>query len=559
MGDKKIEFGSYKEMPMCAMSVDDMLWNHTGSWRNVRPYYDPKTSPCRTGCPAGEDIQRYIFLVTEKHYKEGWETIMRSNPMPSVTGRVCFHPCMDKCTRGDYDQAVNIPAIERALGDMAFENYDWIVKTKASKKQKVAVVGGGPAGLSCAYYAAKLGYAVTIFEKEKALGGVLRWGIPEYRLPNDVLDKAVKVILDSGEIDVKTEQAIGRDFSLEDLKKKYDAVFIGIGLSRSRSLGIDGENMEGVEAGLEFLKSINSGKKVSQGKEVVVIGGGNTAMDVARTARRIGSNVTVVYRRTMNEMPAIRDEIEEAEREGVRFRFLATPASIARGKGGKLSVVFQEMQLGEPDESGRRRPVPVEGKTFTMDVDKLFTAIGEEAVLDGLDSVEQEWSLIKAASRFGDTNIDGVFAGGDVVTGAASVVEAVAAGRAAAEKIDRYFDGKEDPAPEEVRTVGFKDMNTAYFTHAKRNEVPRISPEEALSSFDEIYRGFDMALLHREADRCFSCGVCNYCDNCWIFCPDVAISRGENEYEINYDYCKGCLVCVTECPRSVISTREEGK
>jgi len=560
MAGKKVEFKSYREMPICAMSVADMTWNLTGSWRNVRPYYDPKTSPCRIGCPAGENIQRYIFLITEKRYKEAWETIIESNPMPSITGRVCFHPCMDRCTRKDYDQAVNIPAIERFLGDMGLDNPDWMKKVKALRKEKVAVVGGGPAGLSCAFYLSQMGYPVTIFEAEKALGGVLRWGIPEYRLPNEVLDRVVDSILGSGPIDVKTDSMLGRDFSLEELKKDYSAVFVGIGLSRSRKLGIDGEDIENVTPGLEFLKAVNSGEKVTIGKDVVVVGGGNTAMDVARCARRAGSDVTVVYRRTMNEMPAIKDEVEEAEKEGVKFHFLATPKSIKKASDGKILVEFQEMELGEPDESGRRRPVPIEGKTFEMEVDRMFTAIGEQADLDGIFSEEHlQWNLVKTTSPFGDTTIDGVFAGGDVVTGAASVVEAISAGRKAAEKIDRFINGKDDPTEEEPRTVGIEDMNTAYFTHSKRNEVPRIGVDEAVSGYKEIFSGYDAVLVHREADRCFSCGVCNYCDNCWIFCPDVAIARKEDEYEINYDYCKGCLVCVHECPRSVISTREEGK
>jgi len=560
MAGKKVEFKSYREMPICAMSVADMTWNLTGSWRNVRPYYDPKTSPCRIGCPAGENIQRYIFLVTEKRYKEAWETIIESNPMPSITGRVCFHPCMDRCTRKDYDQAVNIPAIERFLGDMGLDNPEWMKKVKALRKEKVAVVGGGPAGLSCAFYLSQMGYPVTIFEAEKALGGVLRWGIPEYRLPNEVLDRVVDSILGSGPIDVKTNTLLGRDFSLEELKKDYKAVFVGIGLSRSRKLGIDGEDIENVTPGLEFLKAVNSGEKVTIGKDVVVVGGGNTAMDVARCARRAGSDVTVVYRRTMNEMPAIKDEVEEAEREGVKFHFLATPKSIKKASNGKIMVEFQEMELGEPDKSGRRRPIPIEGKTFEMEVDRMFTAIGEQADLDGIFSKEHlQWNLVKTTSPFGDTAIEGVFAGGDVVTGAASVVEAISAGRKAAEKIDRFINGKDDPTEEEPRTVGIEDMNTAYFTHSKRNEVPRIGVDEAVSGYKEIFTGYDAVLVHREADRCFSCGVCNYCDNCWIFCPDVAIARKEDEYEINYDYCKGCLVCVHECPRSVISTREEGK
>jgi NADPH-dependent glutamate synthase beta subunit-like oxidoreductase len=560
MGEKII-FKSYREMPMNAMTVDDMMWNLTGSWRNVRPYYDFKISPCSVGCPAGEDIQRYIYLVMEQRYEEAWRTIIETNPMPAVTGRVCYHPCMEKCTRKDFDQAINIPGIERALGDMGLENTGWMNRIDPSFDKKAAVVGGGPAGLACACFLARSGIPVTIFEADRTLGGVLRWGIPEYRLPNEILDQVVRQILDSGPITVEANRAVGRDVDPEKIMAEFDAVFVGVGLMRSRALGLDGEDGGGVEPGLEFLRRVNSGERTDPGKRVVVVGGGNTAMDVARCARRAGSDVTIVYRRTMNEMPAIADEIEEAEREGVQFRYLAAPKELRRDGDRLTAVVFQEMELGEPDESGRRRPVPVEGKTFTLEVDTLFTAIGEQADLGPFEKiVDCEWNLIKTSDAFGQTSHAKIFAGGDVVTGAASVVEAIAAGREAAGRITRIFSGAEEPAAEAERTVvGIEDINTVYFDRTKRTLLPRIPAAEAVTGFKEIHAGFDSTLLHREAERCFSCGVCNYCDNCWVFCPDVAIKRLENEYEIDYDYCKGCLVCVIECPRSCISTREEGK
>ncbi len=557
---KQIKFESYREMPIRPMTLDNMLWNETGSWRNVKPVYDNKVSPCILGCPAGENIQHYIQLVIDKKYKEAWETIIESNPMPAATGRVCSHPCMGKCTRGDYDEAVNINAIESALGDMGLDNPGWMRESEKAKKKKVAVIGSGPAGLSAAFYLARGGYSVTLYESEKALGGVLRWGIPEYRLPNCVLDRVIESILNSGPISVKAETVVGKDIKLKELEDSFDAVFIGVGLMESRKLGIPNEDCEGVESGLEYLKRVNSGDNLDSSKKTVVIGGGNTAMDVARSALRKGSDVTVVYRRTQAEMPAIASEIEEAEKEGVNFRFLAAPKEIV-AEGGKLSkVIFQEMELGEPDESGRRRPVPLEGKTFTMEVGRLFTAIGEKADLDGfVPEIDTEWDLIKVSGEFGETNSKNIFAGGDIVTGAASVVEAVAAGRKAAEKIIRIFIGEADPPKQEETEFGIENINVDYFTKSNRTLKPRISVEEAKNGFEEIFRGFDEQLLQKEVDRCFSCGVCNYCDNCWVYCPDAAIVRKDDRYEIDYDYCKGCLVCVEECPRSALSIEEEGK
>ncbi|MDD3642377.1 MAG: NAD(P)-binding protein [Candidatus Krumholzibacteria bacterium] len=556
----KIEFKSYKEMPIRPMTVGSMLWNLTGSWRNVRPLYDFKTSPCILGCPASENIQRYIWLVTEERYEEAWRTIIETNPMPAVTGRVCFHPCMTKCTRGDYDESVNINAIERSLGDMGLDHPEWMEPVAASEKRRVAVVGSGPAGLSCAFYLARRGFPVTLFERDRTLGGVLRWGIPEYRLPNDVLDRVVGAIAGAGPIEVRSGVNVGVDVTLDELRKEYDAVFLGLGLMRSRGLGVDGEDRGGVEPGLEFLRTVNGGGKVESGGRVVVVGGGNTAMDVARCALRAGSEVTVVYRRTRHEMPAIAEEIEDAENEGVRFEFLASPKELVR-KGRKLSaVVFQRMELGEPDESGRRRPVPVKGETFMLEVDRLYTAIGEQADLTGIEGgVETEWNLIRAEEGTGATSDPKIFAGGDVATGAASVVEAVAAGRKAAERIGRMLAGEPEPETAEPVTVGIEDMNLDYFTHSKQNQVPRIGVDAAVKGFDEIKTGFAPEQLAAEASRCFSCGVCNYCDNCWIYCPDVAIKRLDQEYEFDYDYCKGCLVCVYECPRNAISVREEGK
>ncbi|NIM19675.1 MAG: FAD-dependent oxidoreductase [Candidatus Latescibacteria bacterium] len=557
MSDQKKTFRDEKEMPLSAVSATDMRWNKTGSWRNVKPYYDPKTSPCIAGCPAGENIQGYIELAKGERYEEAVRLIWQNNPFPAVCGRVCYHPCMDNCMRKEFDGSVFIPAIERFLGDYAIEQKLKEELPKERFDDKIAIVGGGPAGLSCAYFLAKRGYPVTIFEAKGNLGGVLRYGIPEYRLPKDVLDAEIERIVDLG-IDVKTNTFVGKDITMEDLAE-YSAYFIGVGLQRSRRLGLENEEANGVMAGLEFLEAMNSGKPVEIGKRVVVVGGGNTAMDVARSALRMGAEVTVLYRRTRAEMPAIEDEVEEAIEEGVTIRFLATPVGIITSNGNLKEIKCQEMQLGEPDESGRRRPIPKEGAYFALKTDSLLVAAGEMPDAECFQSVVSlNYGLI-VADEYGRTSHEKVFAGGDIVSGAATVVNAVARGRGAAELIATEIQGGIFNPKTEKKVVAIADVNTAYFLHKRRATMPRSEGTHGNNRFAEVNLGLTCEEVQEELKRCYSCGVCDGCDNCWVFCPDVAIQREEGVYTIDYDFCKGCLICVQECPRGCLSVESEGK
>jgi len=548
-------FRDEKEMPLASISEEDMSYNLTGSWRNVRPFYDPKTSPCIAGCPAGEDIQGYIALAREGKYEEAVRLIWENNPFPSVCGRVCYHPCMDRCMRAQWDESVFIPAIERFLGDYALEHKVKVSAPEEKLPHKIAVIGGGPAGLSSAYFLARAGFEVTIFEAKPKLGGVLRYGIPEYRLPKSVLDAELDKLLDIG-IEAKTNTVVGRDVAIEDLSA-YSAFFVGVGLQRSRSLGIENENTEGVMAGLSFLEAVNTGQRIAVGKNAVVVGGGNTAMDVARSALRLGANVTVLYRRTRNEMPAIADEVQEAFEEGVTFRFLGIPHRIVTKNGRISELECQEMELGEPDDTGRRRPVPKDGAFFTIPADTLLTATGElpdTAAFDRLMAIEN--GLI-VTDEFGRTSHKKVFAGGDVVTGASTVVNAIARGRGAAELIAAELQGREFDPRVHKKVVAIADVNTAYFVHKKRTGMGHTAGKDAPDAFVEVNAGFTCDQVQDEMERCFSCGVCDGCDNCYVFCPDVAIQREDGVYTIDYDYCKGCLICVQECPRGVISTESE--
>jgi formate dehydrogenase major subunit len=368
-----------------------------------------------------------------------------------------------------------------------------------------------------------------------------------------VLDAELRRMESLG-VEVRAKTVVGRDVPIESLGD-YAAYFVGVGLQKSRPLGIENEDAAGVMPGLAFLEAVNTNRKVEIGRRVVVVGGGNTAMDVARSALRMGASVTVVYRRTRNEMPAIEDEVEEAIHEGVDFRFLATPVEI-QTQGGRLRAArCQEMELGEPDESGRRRPVPKDGAFFTLEADAMLVAAGELPDTRAFESIARVQKGLIVTDEFGRTSHAKVFAGGDIVTGASTVVNAVARGRSAAELIAAEFlDRQFDPRVHK-KVVAIADVNTAYFLQKKRTEMARA--HGGAEAFAEVNLGMTCAQVQDEMNRCFSCGVCDGCDNCFVFCPDVAITREDGVYTIDYDYCKGCLICVQECPRGVMSVESE--
>ncbi|MGB9699805.1 MAG: NAD(P)-binding protein [Thermodesulfobacteriota bacterium] len=555
--EEKIVIKNFRDVPILSISLQSTLWNKTGTWRYLRPYYTSKQAPCSLACPLGQDIPYYLTALSDGKLNEAWPKILTANPFPAVCGRVCHHPCEQDCNRKDYDEPLAIHALERFWGDWGIKN-----KTEAerseTKKEKIAVIGAGPAGLSCAYFLARAGYEVKVFEAMAEPGGMLRYGIPEYRLPRKILFQEIKRIEKLG-VEIKTGAKFGTHFGWEDLKS-FAAIFLATGAHIDQRLKIPGSDLKGIYTGLEFLKEVHSQKPPVLGKNVIVVGGGNTAVDSARVALRLGRRVTLVYRRTKEEMPAIKDEVEEALKEGVKFIFQAAPVRIIGQEGQTKALEFQKTRPGKVTGKGRGVPEIIKGTNFTMAADSIILAIGEKADFSFLPAeIKTEDNLI-LTDAWGKTNIPGVFAGGDVATGAGYVSAAIASGKRAATAISQYLRKEVDhwKAPL-LEKVSIEKINLDYFLTAARIKVPVTPVKARQRSFAEVYKGVSVGQARKEAARCFSCGNCIQCNVCLMVCPDVAISfvQDKNEYLIDYDHCKGCGICAIECPRAAMGLEEE--
>ena len=527
--------------PLIPISRAGVLDNLTGSWRYLRPRYEEKLAPCIAACPAGERIEAWIGLLSEQKYAEALQLIKTVNPFPRVCGRVCFHPCESECNRGSFDRDIAIHALERFVSDNAGSIDKSLHKNIRPSGKSVGIIGSGPAGLTCAYHLALRGHAVTIYEAEPELGGLLRYGIPAYRLPRDVLDAEVNGMLELG-IEVR---AGARVDDLEKARADHDSLFVAIGFGISRKLGIPGEEGEGVIDAVEFLKLANGGAAPDIKGKVLVVGGGNAAIDAARVAVRLGAEPTVMYRRSRAEMPAWAPEVEEAEREGVAIRFLAQPVEFFRENGRMIMIECVRNRLGEQDSSGRRSPSPIEGSNFPFEADTVIVAVGERPD----EALGNPGSLP-----------EGVFAGGDLTSPQRTVAHAIGSGRRAAISIDKFLGGEgKDPADYLGReVVTYEGLNPDYFVPRTRMRIPKLSLGERANNFKEVFRDIGAEATIEEADRCFHCGACVACDNCFIFCPDIAVKKDKGGiYSIDYDYCKGCGICVHECPHDAMSIDEE--
>jgi len=493
----------------------------TSQTRRIQHLYteDECTSPCQRTCPAGIDIPEYIRQINQGNYKQAIMVIKEKNPLPLTCGRVCPHPCEDICRLGKVGDPVNINHLKRFVADREMNTNERITPYKAPETGKrVAIIGGGPGGLTCAYYLARLGHSPTIFDAMPKLGGMLRYGIPEYRLPKATLDWEIAGILEMG-VEVKTGLTMGVDFTIKSLTDDgFDAFFLGTGAWDTRSLGVEGEDLEGVLPGTHFLIDRGLEKETPIGDKVAIIGGGNTALDAARTSWRLGAKeVTIIYRRSRKEMPANDIEIEEAAKEGVIFHYLAAPTKLM-GKEGKLThLEYLEMELGEPDESGRRRPVPKKGTETVIEVDNVINAIGQFPMTGFLEkdgvSLSKRNTIEVTNPLTGETTKEGVFAGGDAVTGASIAVEAIGAGRKAARSIHLYLRGEEISVPEKVITKKSILPDVEKLVSVKESDrvhMPELSVDDRSLSFKEVELGLDEQMAKDESGRCLRCGLICY-------------------------------------------------
>lgn len=512
----------------------------TGQWANQQPVWENATPPCNFICPAGNDVQGFLAALTEEDVDGALEILLKTTPLPSVCGRVCPGFCMTQCNRSELEGPVNVRGLERYVGDHGNAS----VKVAPPRPEKVAVIGAGPAGLSGAFHLARLGYAVTIFESGSELGGLMRTGIPSYRLPREALDRDINRILELG---VQTVFNTHIDHErLQQLTHEYDAVLAATGLQRLTSLDL-GLDMKRVMQGIEFLDRARNDTVSVAGEDVVVVGGGNTAVDAARTAFRLGANdVRIIYRRTRDEMPAISEEVDDAMDEGIQIDFLCSPIRISKDNG-KRQLLCQQMELGEPDDSGRRRPVAIEGAEFEIPCDRVILAVGQAADLSLLPD-DAELSADHPIENDGEAP---VFPAGDLLTNEGTVTAAIGCGRDMALMLHEKFSGEKlYSEPPSIKTVIRADQIRMQHFGIHRPHNENVLPlAERKTSFDEVNKGLEDI---EEAKRCFSCGVCNSCDRCVTFCPDGVMRREGKNIIIDYDYCKGCGICVSECSRAVI-------
>jgi 2-oxoacid:acceptor oxidoreductase gamma subunit (pyruvate/2-ketoisovalerate family) len=527
----------------------------TGQWATEQPHRQQAIPPCNHICPAGNNVQGFLNALSRDEVDEALEILLRTTPFPSICGRACPAPCMESCNRIEIDEAVNVRQMERYAGDHG----NITPEPLAQREERVAIVGSGPAGLTAAYHLARFGYRVKVFESGPEIGGLLRTGIPGFRLPEDVVAREIERIVALG-IDVETDHRIDRQ-ALLSLTRDHDAVLVATGQQAQRDLQLGMNGTEAVVQGIDFLDHVHRADVRVDGEDVIVVGGGNTAMDAARSALRLGANsVRVVYRRSRDEMPAIREEIDDAREEGVAIDLLTQPVALHEDKGDgrhrHYRLTCRRMQLGEPDESGRRAPVEVQDSDFDLACHRVILALGQSPDV----SVFPEGTEVREGTQLLGLLETPVFAVGDLATREGTVAAAIGSGRRSAVHIHSVLSGVHVTISEHAdasRDVDvWKDevihadaMKLHLFERHPSAEGESIELPQRRSTFDEVHLGLDDTA---EASRCLSCGVCNECDACCTYCPEGVLKRVGHRLEFDYSYCKGCGICVAECPRNVI-------
>ncbi|MBI5922559.1 MAG: NAD(P)-binding protein [Betaproteobacteria bacterium] len=528
------------------------LANHTGSWRTMRPVYVDRLPPCNATCPAGENIQGWLLHAESGDYEKAWRSLVQNNPLPAIMGRACYHPCEGACNRTRLDEAVGINSVERFLGDEAIKHgWKFDAPAKASGK-RVLVIGAGPAGLTAAYHLQRLGHQAVIYEAAEHAGGMMRYGIPKYRLPRDIIDAEVQRILDLG-VELRLNTKVAN--LAEAMKEGFDAAFLGVGAHIAKRAYIPAGDADKVLDAVSVLRGMEGESAPLLGRRVVVYGGGNTAIDVARTAKRLGAEESIiVYRRTREKMPAHDFEVEDALKEGVSIKWLSTITEAGLSETGG-DIMVEKMAL---DANGFPQPT---GEYERIEADSLVLALGQDTDLSLLDNVP---GLVTAngivqvdASMM--TGYPGVFAGGDMAGNDRTVTVAVGHGKKAARAIDAWLRNEQHEPDPKHELATFERLNTWYYSDAPKTVRPVLDIIRRQSTFEEVLGGLDEGNALFEARRCLSCGNCFECDNCYGVCPDNAVIKlGPGQrFQFNYDYCKGCGMCATECPCGAIAVVAE--
>jgi len=542
----------------------------TGSWRVQRPLHRHRAAPCHAACPAGEDAQAYLAKVAEGRLREAWEEIVSANPLPSITGRVCHHPCESDCNRSQYDAPISIQGVERFLGDKAIaEGWPYPVAPVAADALAVAVIGAGPAGLSAAYHLLRRGYRVTLFDSLPEAGGTCRSAIPAYRLPREVLDAELERVLTTG-MTLRLQHRLGRDVSLQELRSDFDAMFLAPGTQRSRAWNVDGVTQRDLQMGQDLLKKWTDIGAIPTPNKAAIVGGGNTAVDLSRVLKRAGiPEVHIITHEAIPgpgiepecAMPAIPREIAQAREEGV---------IIHENRGIRRLILRGERVVGIEmvhmrklrRANGKLERVAFEGTETVLHVDQVIPAVGQEVDTHGFESLLVGTNAFRVDGWGRVENNQGVFAGGDACPGRGTVSAAVGDGRRAAHAIDAYLRESELDAVPAPEPIGLSELNLNYYEPASRPQHP-VLPVEQRTAFEEIEGGLNSNEITVEAKRCFSCGNCFACDNCWTLCPDSSVLKTSelasdgSHYVFDYDYCKGCGICAHECPAGFIAMVDE--